>query len=159
MATIVHKQVQHQYPETPYPLTQADPNIEARDGRAGEWADIWRLQVPVGQVLVCRPGHTFAAHLRDTTHVEVGAATCAVKIEKRDPSESDVLLLYGPDLYISSVEFQDEELKARLRVPVEGIEISGREWLVISATDPKTISAANSYFELFIARRRPPITA
>lgn len=157
MATIVHKQAQHQFPETPYPLTQIDPNVVARDGRAGEWADIWRLQVPVGQTLICRPGHTFAAHLRDTTHAEVGMATTMVKIEKRDPGENDILLIYGPDLYISVTEFQNEELKARLRVPMEGVEVSEREWLVISAMASTVISAADSYFELFIARRRPPV--
>lgn len=150
MTTIVER-------EAPYPLTQADPNVVARDGVANEWADIWRLQVPIGQTLICRPGHTFAAHLRDTTLIEVGAATCTIKIEKRDPSENDILLLYGPDLYISSTEFQDEELKARLRVPVESVEICEREWLVISAKAGTIISAANSYFELFIARTRQPI--
>ena len=153
MTTIVERNQS----EAPYPLTQADPNIIARDGRAGERADIWRLQVPTGQTLVCRPGHTFAAYLRDTTLAEVGGATCTITIEKRDPSENDVLLLYGPDLYVSSTEFQDEELKARLRVPVESVEICEREWLVISAMADTVVSAANSYFELFIARRRQPI--
>ena len=103
--------------DQPYRLTQSDPVISEADGTANQWSDIWKYQVPMGVQLVIKPEAMFAAYLEDTSPAEVGDASCRLKIEKRDPSESDSLLLYGPDIYLASKEFQDSRKKARLSVP------------------------------------------
>ena len=145
--------------DQPYRLTQSDPVISEADGTANQWSDIWKYQVPMGVQLVIKSDATFAGYLEDTSPAEVGNATCRFKIEKRDPSESDSLLLYGPDIYLASKEFQDIRKKARLSVPKGGLVIDQREYLVISAYDDAAIDASDSYFELLIKRVRRPIKA
>jgi len=144
--------------EQPFRLTQADSGISEADGTANQWSDIWKYQVPVGVTLKVKAEHTFAAYLEDAS-AQVGNATCRIKIEKRDPSESDVLLLYGPDLYVVSKEFQDQTKKARLACPAGGITISQREYIVISVYDDGAIDASDSYFELLISKVRKAISA
>jgi hypothetical protein len=145
--------------EHPFRLTQKDPVISEADGTAAQWSDIWKYQVPLGAALVIKPEHFFSVYLEDTAPAEVGAATCRIKIEKRDSSESDVIILYGPDIYVASKEFQDRTLKARMQVPPEGIVINQREKLVISVYDDVATDASDSYFELNIAKIRKAITA
>ncbi|MBU2613914.1 hypothetical protein KJ925_05685 [Patescibacteria group bacterium] len=145
--------------EQPFRLTNLDPVIAEADGTANLWSDIWKYQVPQGVALILKPQHSFSTYLEDTSPAEVGNPTCQVKIEKRDSSESDVLLVYGPDLYYASKEFQDKDLKARLRVPEAGVAINEREFLVIAAKDDATIDASDSYFEMYIAKVRKTIQA
>ena len=143
----------------PFRLTQSDAVISEADGTANQWSDIWKYQVPMGVQLVIEPEAVFAAYLEDTSPAEVGSATCRVKIEKRDPSESDVQILYGPDIYLSVKEFQDKSKKARLSVPSKGLTIDQREYLVVSVYDDAAIDASDSYFELLISKVRRTIKA
>jgi len=147
-----------QIKEEPFRLTNLDPVISTADGVANTWSDIWTYQVPNGVALIIKPGHSFSAYIQDAG-AEVGNATCQVKIEKRDSSKSDVLLLYGPELYLTSKEFQDSTKKARLSVPAGGVIINEREFLIISGKDDATITIANGYFELHIAKVRKALGA
>lgn len=139
--------------KTPLRLFQGDPVLSVSDGTANQWTDIWTYQVPVGVILILEPTATFSAYLEDATTV-VGDATCQVKIEKRDSSGSDVLLIYGAELYLTSKEFQDKTKMAKLRVPADGISVEQREKLVISVKDDGAIDESDSYFELRIAKIR-----
>ena len=145
--------------EQPFRLTRSDPVIAEADGTANQWSDLWKYQVPNGNALVIKPSHTFSAYLEDTAPAQVGNQACRVKIEKRDASESDVLLVYGPDLYVASKEFQDKTKIARMMAAPEGVIINEREFLVISAYDDAAIDASDSYFELHISRVRKALKA
>jgi len=139
--------------EAPFRLTNKDAMLTEADGTADAWSDIWKYQVPNGSALVLKAHHTFAAYLEDGS-AEVGSATCQIQIEKRDSSGSDTFIVYGPDLYIASKEFQDVDLKARLRIPGDGVVINEREFLVIMVKDDGAIDASDSYFELHIGKVR-----
>jgi len=137
----------------PFRLTDADPVIVAANGTANQWSDVWSYQVPNGVVLFIRPEHTLGTYLEDAS-AEVGSSTCRVKVEKRDPSGSDVLCLYGADLYLSSKEFQDRNKMAHFRVPAGGAEISERFYFVIAVYDDGAVQQAPSYFEANIEKVR-----
>ena len=139
--------------EQPFRLTQDDPVITEADGTADAWSDIFKYQVPNGTSLLLKPGYTFSAYLEDVS-AQVGNSTCQVKIEKRDASGSDVLLVYGPALYLESKEFQELSKTARVQVPSGGVEIREREFLVIAVKDDGAIDASDSYFELRIHKVR-----
>lgn len=145
--------------EQPLRLTQLDPVISEADGTASQWSDIWKYQVPNGTALILKPEHFFSAYLEDTSPAEVGDQTCRVKIEKRDSSESDVYIVFGPKLYLAVKEFQNRNLRARLNVPAEGVVLEERQFLVISVYDDAAIDASDSYFELHIGRVRKAINA
>lgn len=140
--------------EAPFRLRNSDPVISEADGTASQWSDLWKYQVPVGVALIIKPEHVLFLYLEDTSPAEVGEATCRVKVEKRDSTGSSVVLLYGPELYLTSKEQQDRTLMARFAVPADSIVIGAREYLVISAYDDGTIDASDSYFELYIAKIR-----
>lgn len=144
--------------EQPFRLFQDDPVISVSDGVANTWSDIWKYQVPQGTALILKPTHTFSAYIEDAS-TQVGNQTCQVKVEKRDASESDVILVYGPDLYYTIKEFQERSKMARLMVPAEGLIVGEREYLVISAKDDGTIDESDSYFEMHIAKVRKALTA
>lgn len=141
----------------PFRLFQDDPNISVSDGTANQWTDIWKFQVPQGVNLILLPTHTFSAYIEDGS-AEVGTSTCRIKIEKRDSSLSDVLVVYGPDLYYSSKEFQEKSKMAHLSVSESGLIVNEREYIVISVYDDGTIDESDSYFELNIAQTRKAIT-
>ena len=143
--------------EQPFRLYQDDPNVSVANGVASRWSDIWKYQVPLGVSLILKPEHTFSAYLDDGA--EVGAQTCSVKIEKRDSSQSDVVILFGPNLYATVKEFSERSKMATLGVPSGGIIVSEREYLVISAYDDGTITESTCYFELHIAKVRKAIGA
>lgn len=145
--------------EQPFRLLNSNSNITEADGTASQWSDLWSYQVPNGTTLIIMPHHTFAAYLEDSSPAEVGDATCRIKVEKRDPSGSDVVLLYGPKLYLASKEFQEKSKMARFGVPAEGVVVGERQLLVISAYDDGTIDASDSYFEAHIGQLRKAINA
>jgi hypothetical protein len=74
--------------EAPFRLTNQNPNLSKADASSTAWTDIWKYQVPVGEQLILKPHHTFAAYLEDneTTAAEESASLTQVKIEKRDSS-------------------------------------------------------------------------
>jgi hypothetical protein len=146
--------------EQPFRLYQGDPGISLAAGAASQWSDVWTYQVPNGTALIIKPHHTFSTYLYDSTNsAACGDATCRVKIEKRDASKSDILLLYGPSLYLESQEFQEQVKIARMKVPPEGVIINQREFLIISVYDDAVSTHAASYFELRIAKIRRTIGA
>jgi len=144
--------------EQPFRLYQDDPVVAVANGVANTWSDIWTYQVPNGTAFILKPSHSFSAYIKDAS-AEVGSATCQVKIEKRDSSKSDVLVVYGPALYVESKEFQEKSKLARLMVPGEGVIINEREYLIISVKDDATVTEASCYFELHIAKIRKAIGA
>ena len=145
--------------EQPFRLYQDDPVIAVADGVANTWSDIWKYQVPIGVTLILKPEHTFALYLAVSGPTVVGDSTCQVKIEKRDASDSDTIILYGPQLYINSKEFQAKQSMAHLQVASDGVVINEREYLVIAAKDDGTISETVCYFELRIAKIRKALGA
>ncbi len=145
--------------EQPFRLTNLDPVMSEADGTAAVWSDIWKYQVPVGVALILKPEHLFSLYLEDTSPAVVGDSSCSVKIEKRDSSGSDMLIAYGPALYMKSKEFQNRPLKARLSVAADGLIIEERQFLVIAALDDAAIDASDSYFELHVAKVRRSIHA
>jgi len=149
--------------ESPFRLTSDDPVISRADGVASTWSDLWKYQVPIGVSLILKPEHTFVANLEHTVTTGCGNATCMVKIEKRDASESEVVKVFF-DLYYAVKEWQDQSKMAHLQVPPEGIIINEREFLVISAFESagaiQAVAAGDvSYFELRIAKVRKALGA
>lgn len=144
--------------EQPFRLYQDDPGVAVSDGTAATWTDIWSYQVPQGTALILKPQHTFSAYIEDAS-AEVGDQTCQVKIEKRDASQSDVLIVFGPDLYYAVKEFQELSKIARLNVSEDGVIIGEREYLVISVKDDGTVDESDSYFQLHIAKVRKSLVA
>ena len=137
--------------ETPYRLYQDDPVISVSDGTADTFTDIWTYQVPQGMALIIKPYHTFAAYINDGS--EVGDNTCQIKIEKRDASGTEVEILYGPELYLTSKEFQEQVKMAKLvAVSEAGVIIEPRQKLVIAIKDDGTVDESACYFELHIAK-------
>ena len=145
--------------EDPFRLYNGDPNITEADGVAATWSDVWKYQVPIGSTLILKPTNTLAAYLEDSSPAECGASTCEVRVEKRDSSESDVVIVFGSDLYITVKEFQEVPLMARLSVPEEGLLVNEREWLVIMVKDDATLDASDSYFEIRTAKIRKTLGA
>lgn len=143
--------------EEPFRLHQDDPVMTVADGTADTWSDIWEYQAPNGTALILKPHHTFAAYIEDAS-TQVGDPTCTIKIEKRDPSKSDTLLVYM-DLYYASKEFAEQIKMARLMVPDAGVIINEREFLIISVLDDGDVDESDSYFELHIARLRKVLGA
>lgn len=143
--------------EAPFRLYQDDPVIAVANGVASTWSDVWKYQVPVGVSLIIKPHHTFAAYIDDGS--EVGAHTCSIRIEKRDASESDVLIVFGPKLYTSVKQFVDTNRMAKFNVPEEGIIINEREYLVVVIYDDGTVTESSCYFEMHIAKVRKALGA
>lgn len=144
--------------EAPFRLYQDDPVIAIADGTPSTWSDIWKYQVPVGTSLIIKPNHTFAAYIKDAS-AEVGESDCSIRIEKRDASESDVIILFGPKLYKSVKQFVPFQRMAHFSVPEEGVIINEREFLVVIAWDAATITEASCYFEMHIAKVRKALGA
>ena len=146
--------------EQPFRLTQSDPVIAGTNGTTAVWSDIWKYQVPVGMSLIIKPNHTFAWYCYDGAECGTAAfSDCSVRIEKRDASESDVMVLFGPKLYKSCRNFTPFNRMAKFSVPEEGVIINEREFLVIVALNTGTVAYATSYFEMHIAKVRKAIGA
>ena len=139
----------------PYHLTDDDSGNAAADGSAAAWADIWKYTVPRGTMIVLSPSSIFSAYLEDASAV-IGNNDNKIKIEVRDPAESSVELVYGPNPYIKSKEFQDADLKAHLRV-TGIIEVPSRYLIVISVYDGGVIDASDSYYDLLVSRVQRPV--
>jgi len=136
--------------------TTAIPAGNRADGTASKWSDIWKYQVPVGQAHVLKPSHRFAALMKDTTTVEVGNATCRLRIVVRDQSEQDEKAIYGPSLYISSKDFTDTTKMARLALQSD-LAIQERFFIVIQGYDDATVDESLSSFKLETIRLRSTI--
>lgn len=146
--------------EQKFRLTQADPVISGTDGVADTWSDLFKYQVPVGMSLILKPNHTFACYLDEGTGTTtVGDADCSIRIEKRDASESDVEILFGPKLFKSCKNFTPYNRLARFSVPEGGVIINEREFLVIVALNPDVIEYPHCYFEMHIAKVRKALGA
>ncbi len=148
--------------EEPFRLTNADPVIVAANSAAvARWYDLWTYQVPNGMSLVLKPTDAFSVYLdRSTGSTEISQTAARVKIEKRDSSQSDIQLVYGPTLYKEAIEFQDINKFARLRLPASVVVVNEREWLAISiyyATYAAVV--AYCYFVLQTTRIRKAIGA
>lgn len=143
--------------EQPFTLYQDDPVIATADGVADTWSDVWKYQMPIGSSFVIKPEHTFSVYINDGS--EVGSSTCQVKIEKRDSSGSDVLVVLGPKLYAMIKEFQEKSKLTHFNVPPEGVVINEREYFVIVIKDDGTVTESTCYFEARIARIRKSLGA
>jgi hypothetical protein len=148
--------------EETWALTSADTvaipssTTYRNDGTANTWSDIWKYQVPSGQVHVLKPGHRFSAVVKDTTTAAVGDGTCRLRIEVRDQSEQDKKVIYGPALYVSSKEFQQDDKMARLGLQND-LVVEEKFWIVIQGYDDATIDESLSYFKLETLRIRSTI--
>lgn len=150
--------------EQPFKLNQADPVISAADGVADTWSDIWKYQVPVGTSLILKRNHTFACYLDEGTgSTEAGAQEASIRIEKRDASESDVEIVFGPKLYVSCKNFTPFNRVAKFNVPGEGTIINEREYLVVVILNDAILTSASTsyycYFEMQIAKVRKALGA
>ena len=141
--------------EQRYHLTDADAAITAADGTADTWSDIFKWQCPQGVTLLLKPSDTFSAYIDATG--EIAAPNAEIKVEKRSASEQDKRTILGPAMYTRVTEFQDEDLKAHINVPSEGLLVEPREWLVVMVKDDGTVLEANSFFDLFTTRIRESV--
>jgi len=141
--------------EQRYHLTDADPAITAADGTADVWSDIFKWQCPQGVTLLLKPTDTFSAYIDATG--EITAPAAQIKVEWRDASEQDKRPILGPAMYTRVTEFQDEELKAHINVPSEGLPVQPRQWLVVMVHDDGTVLETNSFFDLFTTRIRESV--
>jgi len=139
----------------PFHITRADGNITEADGTADLWSDIWKYTCPKGSGLLLQAGDALSAYLEDAA-AEVGNYDCFIKVEVRDPSGQDVVLLYGPALYIKSKEFQNRNTIARLAMPAP-VKLYPRQTLVICVKDNGAIDASDSYFDLFTSKVAVPL--
>jgi len=141
--------------EQRFHLTDADSAITAADGTADAWSDIFSWQCPQGVTLLLKSTDTFSAYIDATG--EIGAPNAEIKLEWRDASEQDKRPILGPAMYVRVTEFQDEDLKAHLNVPSEGLLVQPRQRLVIMVKDDGTVLETNSYFDLFTTRIRESV--
>ena len=139
----------------PYHLTSDDAGNTEADGVANTWTDLWKYAVPRGTTIQLSPASTFSAYLEDTSAV-IGDLDNKVKIEIRDPAEAGAELVYGPNQYIRSKEFQDADLKAFLRL-LGVVEVPSRYLIVISAYDGVIIDVSDSYYDLLVQREQRPV--
>jgi len=137
-------------------ITQSDGNITAGNGTANLWSDIWKYQVPQGVGLILQAGDTLSAYLAAAGPTEISKYLSYVKLEVRDPSEQDIVRVYGPALYQKLVEFQDRTLLARLNV-LKPEKVYSRQWIVLSLKSTSTTLAALSYFDLVTSKAAVPI--
>ena len=135
----------------PFHLTSGDAGNAESDGTASAWSDIWKYTVPRGTEIILSNGSIFSCYLEDTAPAEIGDRDNKLKIEVRDPAESAVELVYGPNPYVRSKEFQDDDSKARLRLS-QPISVPARYLIVISAYDGVSIDASDSYYDLLVQR-------
>ena len=135
----------------PFHLTSNDGGNTETDGVANAWSDIWKFVVPRGTEIILTPGSLFSCFLEDTGPAEIGDQDNKVKIEVRDPAEASAELVYGPNPYLRSKEFQDNDLKATLKI-TGPISVPSRYLIVISAYDGTAIDASDSYYDLLVQR-------
>lgn len=136
--------------------TVAIPAANRADGTASVWSDVWKYQVPVGQAHILKPGHRLAFYLKDTTTAEVGSGTCRIRIEVRDQSESDRSVIFGPALYASLKEFQQDDKMARLSLQKD-IVVGERFFIVVVGYDDAALDESISYFKMETIRVRSGI--
>jgi len=141
--------------EQRYHLTEADSAITGADGTPDTWSDIFKYQCPQGVTILLKPSDTFSAYIDATG--EIAAPNAEIKVEKRSASEQDKLTILGPAMYLRVTEFQDEDLKAHISVPSEGLLVGPREFIVVMVKDDGTVLNDNSYFDLFTTRIRESV--
>jgi hypothetical protein len=146
--------------EEPYRLTSSDAVISSANGAAASlWYDVWTYQAPNGVALILKPTDTFSAYLDYGTGSSEDSITATrIKIEKRDPSKSDVQLIFGPTLYKECREFSDINTIAHIQLPDSTLVLNEREFLIISVYySAQATVAAYSYFVLHTTRVRKAI--
>jgi hypothetical protein len=140
----------------PFTISSADtgliPAANRADGTASVWSDIWKLQVPAGQMLVISPDDELSAYLEDAS-AEVGNNTARVRIAILDTSGHDQRIVYGPVAYVTVKEFQDRRKIARLRIP-EPVKVYEEQFIAIQVYDDGAIDESDSAFQLSAVRVR-----
>ena len=141
----------------PFVLENVDttliPAANRADGVANSWTDIWKFQVPAGQMMVVGPDDTLSMYLEDTALAEVGNNTARVRISVSDTSEQDSRVLFGPVPYVTVKAFQDRRRLASLRLP-QPIQVYEEQYLILSVFDDAVIREINSAFALSMTRVR-----
>ena len=146
--------------EETWELTSGDtiaiPAANRADGIQNTWSDIWKYQVPAGQAHVLKPGHRIAFYLYDAA--EAAAGSTRVRIEIRDQSEQDKSVIFGPALYTSLKEFQQDDKMARLALQKD-IALGERFFLVVVIYDTNAtgLDESASYFKIETIRIRSSI--
>lgn len=139
-----------------YHLTEQDSNITKANATASAWSDLYKFQVPVGTSHVLQPGHAFSLYLLNTSSTE-NAATALIKIERRDSSEQDKEVIYGPTIYAKAKEFQDRQKMAFLNL-VSPVKVTEKQWLVVMVNGATAAGTASSYFDLETVRVRETLS-
>lgn len=140
--------------EAQFRVTDDDPNITEDSTFGTTWRDTWKFRCPQHLRILLKPGDLFSAKLYDSADVEYVAPDALVKIEVRDPSETKAIIVYGPDNYTRSGDFQDIKKRRKLQIE-EPILVKPRDWIVVATKDSTgmdTASVANSFFELLTTR-------
>ena len=140
--------------EVQFRLTDDDPNITDDAVFGTTWRDTWKFRCPQHMVLILKPEDIFSAYIEDSGDAEIAAPDALVKVEVRDPSEQRIELVFGPDNYISSSNFQEMSNRRKLRIEHK-IIVNPRDWIVIATKDNTGLDAAsilNSYFELITSK-------
>ena len=140
----------------PFVLENVDmtliPAANRADGVANTWSDIWKFQVPAGQMMIIGPDDTLSMYLEDTALAEVGNNTARVRISVSDTSEQDFRVVFGVQ-YVTVKEFQDRRKVASLRLP-QPIQVFEEQFLILSVFDDAVIRESNSAFALSMTRVR-----
>ena len=141
----------------PFVLENVDmtliPAANRADGVPNTWSDIWKFQVPAGQMMVIGPDDTLSMYLEDTALAEVGNNTARVRISVSDTSGQDFRVLYGSVQYVTVKAFQDRRRLASLRLP-QPIQVFEEQFLIISAYYDAAIRESVSAFALSMTRVR-----
>ena len=133
--------------------TTAIPSGNRTDTSASVMGDIWKYQVPSGQAHILKAGHRFSAYISDTAPAEAGAGTCRVQIEIRDQSQKEKEIIFGPVLYATVKEFQQDDKMARLDIQRDYV-VEEKFFIVVMGIDDTGIDESNSYFKLETIRVR-----
>lgn len=142
----------------PFHITDNDGNItNGSTGSTGVFSDVWKYQVPQGTGIILQSGDQFSLYLSDdSSPTEVGQTDCIVRIEVRDPAESDTRKVFGDTLYKRCREMEDRNLIARLQLAAP-VKVFPRQWIVIVAKDVGTIEPPYSYFDLLTSKVAVPL--
>jgi len=143
--------------EEAFDLTQESSDVTQADTTAAEWGDLFLYQCPTGTSLVLKPTDTISMYIKETDGTAM-ADNMQVKIEVRDSTQSDKKTPYGPALYKTVQEFQDQRKMARLQIsPTDGvIHIREKMYIAIMVKSGASYGADKdtSYFDLATTRVR-----
>lgn len=135
-------------------LLDTDANITEDAAFGATWRDTWDFECPSHMSILLQKGDLFSLKAYDSADVEYVAPDAIIKIEVRDPSGQKKILVYGPENYISSKEFQEYKSMAKLRID-QPIEVRPRDHIVFmtyDSTGMDAASVANSYCRLMTSR-------